>query len=39
MLWVQTPVGLSVGQWEVARLLFACFYFLCDGVGKAICRV
>lgn len=36
---VQTPVGLSVGQWEVAGFLFSGFYFLCEGVGKAICRV
>lgn len=36
---VQTPVGLLVGQWEVARFLFSGFYFLCEGVGKVICRV
>lgn len=38
MRWVQTPVALSVWQWEVARFLSAGFYFLCEGVGKAICR-
>lgn len=39
MRWVQTPVGLLVWQWEVARFLFAGFCFLCEEVGKAVCWV
>ena len=31
---VQTPVGLLVGQWEVARFLFSGFYFLCEGEAE-----